>query len=372
MTRRPPQSPSSSPASKHAGRAPVAVPLSAQKSSDAHESTRSARPPQALQAPGPSVRETPDPFTPANDEKEHASTKADPRLRKGPAWGRLFFSAVAALIGLYAVNALMAWIQRLMNTGGPLSWLLLALAALAALSAFALVLSELFGLLRLKKLRGLHEEAETAIATGDAHAAVQVFDHLIQHFRHRPDLAWPLARLKEVDTALIAPADLLMLAEKELLAPLDGRAHDLILTSARRVALLTALLPTPFLDLLIVIWQLLKLVRALSTLYGARPGWIGSVKLMRMALVHLAVTGTLALSDTFVQTILGRGLAGRLSARFGEGVINGIMTARIGISAMEIVRPLPFKALPAPSWRSMARALMRGSEPDKPPEKPGS
>lgn len=50
------------------------------------------------------------------------------------------------------------------------------------------------------------------------------------------------------------------------------------------------------------------------------------------------------MGDSIIQQLVGHGLAARLSARLGEGVINGLMTARIGISAMDLVRPFPFNA----------------------------
>ncbi len=72
------------------------------------------------------------------------------------------------------------------------------------------------------------------------------------------------------------------------------------------------------------------------------------LRLMRDVLAHLAVTGSLAVGDGIVQQILGHGLASKLSARLGEGVVNGLMTARIGIAAMDLCRPLPFKSLKRP------------------------
>ena len=38
----------------------------------------------------------------------------------------------------------------------------------------------------------------------------------------------------------------------------------------------------------------------------------------------------------------GHGIAAKLSARLGEGVVNGLLTARVGIAAIEVCRPLPF------------------------------
>jgi putative membrane protein len=50
----------------------------------------------------------------------------------------------------------------------------------------------------------------------------------------------------------------------------------------------------------------------------------------------------MAAGDSLVQQLLGHGIAARLSARLGEGVVNGLLTARVGIAAIEVCRPLPF------------------------------
>jgi putative membrane protein len=86
----------------------------------------------------------------------------------------------------------------------------------------------------------------------------------------------------------------------------------------------------------------------MAELYGGRPGKIGMLRLMRDVIAHLAVTGSIAMGDSLVQQVLGHGLASKLSARLGEGVINGLMTARIGIAAMDLCRPMPFRALKRP------------------------
>jgi putative membrane protein len=58
-----------------------------------------------------------------------------------------------------------------------------------------------------------------------------------------------------------------------------------------------------------------------------------------------------------VQQLVGHGLAARLSAKLGEGVINGMMTARIGVAAMETARPLPFAAMKRPGLGDFLSAL---------------
>ena len=100
-----------------------------------------------------------------------------------------------------------------------------------------------------------------------------------------------------------------------------------------------------------------RLIRRLAELYGGRPGTLGFFRLARDVLAHLAVTGSIAVGDSFVQQIVGHGLAARLSAKLGEGVVNGMMTARIGLAAMETARPLPFSAARRPGMSDFLSAL---------------
>jgi putative membrane protein len=67
----------------------------------------------------------------------------------------------------------------------------------------------------------------------------------------------------------------------------------------------------------------------------------------------------MAAGDSIVQQMLGHGVAAKLSARLGEGVLNGLLTARLGLAAIEVARPLPFVALPPPSMTDLAGGLLR-------------
>jgi uncharacterized membrane protein YcjF (UPF0283 family) len=56
-------------------------------------------------------------------------------------------------------------------------------------------------------------------------------------------------------------------------------------------------------------------------------------------MAHLAITGGIAATEGLVSQVLGHSLAARLSTRLGEGVINGLLTARVGIAAIAVTRP---------------------------------
>jgi putative membrane protein len=161
---------------------------------------------------------------------------------------------------------------------------------------------------------------------------------------------------------IIDGADLVRLSERELMTPLDEEARRLIAAAARRVSVVTAISPRAAVDMFFVLVTALGLMRRLALLYGARPGTLGLMKLMRYAITHIALTGGMAASDSLIQQMVGHGLAAKLSAKLGEGVLNGLLTARLGLAAMDATRPLPFTALRRPALNDLAVTLLKGSD----------
>jgi putative membrane protein len=61
-----------------------------------------------------------------------------------------------------------------------------------------------------------------------------------------------------------------------------------------------------------------------------------------------------------VGSVLGGNVLARLSRRFGEGVVNGALTARVGVAAMEVCRPMPFGAGRRPTVTGVLRRALTG------------
>src|SRR5438477_11275181 len=98
---------------------------------------------------------------------------------------------------------------------------------------------------------------------------------------------------------------------------------------------------------------------------------LGLIRLVRHIIAHLTVTGSIAAGDSLIQQMLGHGVAAKVSARLGEGVLNGLLTARLGLAAIEVARPLPFAALPKPAVSDLAGDLFRRHRRDPPAGPPG-
>ncbi|SDB41404.1 YcjF family protein [Bauldia litoralis] len=262
--------------------------------------------------------------------------------RRGIRWSRWFFAALGGLVTLGIGLAIDTLIRDLFARYDALGWVAVALAALAALALLALAAREVAALLRIRKVAQIHARAVEAVATDDRTAARTLSRELIRLYDGRPETARGRGALARHIEEIIDGRDLIGLAETELMLPFDDAARKLVMASARRVALVTAISPRALVDVIFVAAQILRLIRQLASLYDGRPGTFGFLKLARAAIAHLAVTGGMAAGDSLVQQILGHGIAAKLSARLGEGVVNGLLTARVGIAAIEVCRPLPF------------------------------
>ncbi|WP_373050553.1 DUF697 domain-containing protein, partial [Thalassovita aquimarina] len=77
-------------------------------------------------------------------------------------------------------------------------------------------------------------------------------------------------------------------------------------------------------------------------------------------MAHLVATGAVAVGDDMLGSLAGGGLMSKLSRRFGEGVVNGALTARVGVAAMEVCRPLPFARKRRPSVSALVSRALTG------------
>jgi putative membrane protein len=283
------------------------------------------------------------------------------RWRRAMGWGAILLSSLAALVAFGAGLAATRLVEDLFTRSDWLGWLALGLAGLAGLALVMIVLREVAGLIRLTRITHLRREAERAHRNEDMTEARAVSARLRRLYAGRRDLDWARARLAEHEADIFDADDLMRLVEREYLKGLDARAAAEVARAARRVSIVTAVSPAAIVDMGFVLIANLGLMRRLASLYGGRPGALGLLRLARSVVAHLTVTGGLALSDSLLQQFLGHGLAARLSARLGEGVLNGLFTARIGLAAIDVCRPLPFLALEPPAIKQVMSEAVQAS-----------
>lgn len=301
-----------------------------------------------------------DVHTPGSDGPEREVRLPDKaEVAEGIRWGSIFFTAMFALIGL----GLSMWFARLISAAlasdGFVGWLSTSLLMLLLIAGAAIAIREIVGLVRLRRLESIRDRAEAAIRSEDVAAERALTIEIAELFRGRSDVAWQLAQLKEHARDIRDPGELLALTDRDLLAPLDDRARRLVLESSKRIAIVTALSPLILIDVVYVFIENIRMLRAIATLYGGRPGLLGALRLGRMVLTNLIAAGGIALTDDLLGQFLGQDLLRRVSARLGEGAFNGALTARVGVAAIEVIRPMPNVATPPVRVRAILSELFK-------------
>ncbi|MBA1157885.1 YcjF family protein [Microvirga mediterraneensis] len=281
--------------------------------------------------------------------------------RRAP-WLGILLSALSGLLLLGLGLAVEKLIVDLYGVAPWLGWVALGLAVLAVLAFLAIIGREVAGIWREQKIESLREAAIDALAVKDHKAAKGIVSDLLSLYGGRASAAQGSARLRGLTDEIIDADDRLAIAERELLAPLDAQAKRAIAGAAKQVSLVTAVSPRAIVDVAFVIFAAVRLLRTLSRIYGGRPGLFGFLRLAKAAFNHLAVTGGMAVGDSLMQQVLGLGLAARISAKLGEGVLNGLMTARFGLAALSVCRPLPFIREETPKIGDVAGELISRAE----------
>ncbi|MGQ4273077.1 YcjF family protein [Terrihabitans sp. B22-R8] len=276
----------------------------------------------------------------------------------------LFWGSLGGLVSLGFGLAVTALVEDLFARSDWLGWFGLGLAALFVLAIVLIIGRELLALRRLGRIDDLRARAEQAVLRDDRQSALSVVDELGALYANYPATARARANLDRERREIIDGADLVHLAERELMTSLDLEARRLIANAAKRVSVITAVAPRAIIDIAVVAATAASLIRGIAQVYGGRPGTLGFFRLMRHVLAHLAVTGGMAAGESVIDQLVGHGLAAKLSARLGEGVINGILTARIGLAAIAVCRPLPFAAREAPTLREVAGGLFETRKTD--------
>ncbi|WP_424942311.1 YcjF family protein [Aliiroseovarius crassostreae] len=280
--------------------------------------------------------------------------------RKPSRLRRWFWSLFLAIVGFMLSVAAYDFVTGLIDRNPALGVVALALLVAFLAVALALAVKEMLALVRLKRVDRLQHAVSEAIAHQDLGEARRAVDQLTRFYRGRAELKWGLDRLAERRDDMFDADSLVALAENELMSPLDQAALREVEAAARQVATVTAIVPVALADVIAALTSNIRMIRRVAEIYGGRAGTMGSWRLLRAVMTHLVATGAVAVGDDLLGSLAGGSILSKLSRRFGEGVVNGALTARVGVAAIETCRPLPFTARKRPAVSGIVKRALTG------------
>lgn len=192
-------------------------------------------------------------------------------------------------------------------------------------------------------------------------------------FGEAPALCESILQVMPANTALTAAAEQwrqaitaehsdqeqLQLFDRLVLTSVDKQAQQLIWRASTDSSLAVAISPFALADMFLVTWRSSRMLRELAEIYGAPMGQLRSLAMLKRALAALLWAGGSELALDMAGDVLSSELTAKLSARAGQGIIAGLLVARLGYLAQQQLRPLPLAEAQKLNMSDFSKALVK-------------
>lgn len=139
---------------------------------------------------------------------------------------------------------------------------------------------------------------------------------------------------------------------------LDQQALNRISQHSQQVALMVALSPFAAVDMLLSVWRSIRMLDEICQVYGIRPSLPARTQLLSMVLEQMAMAGATELLSDQLADFTSNRLLSVVGSQVASGVGVGIYSARIGLRAMALCRPIPFANEQKPGIGRLARSIL--------------
>lgn len=299
--------------------------------------------PETRTSPEPqttSAREIPLELTQATPEPEHDEQPLPPRASSGHRSRLWLWGTILALILL----TIGAELYRLISWGSdlhPLLGLGLGLLTLILTGALAFELRLGFkGHSQLRQVHRLQAQAQSLAdqnTHGNSTALIQQLERLYRQTGLQPEMQ---QAVQQLDSSY-NDREIIQYLNRHALCKADHLAQRCVQRYSIESGVLVAFSPWASFDMLLVAWRNLRMLREIATIYGVTPGWLTQGRLLKQVLQNLAFAGASEMAMEAGSALLSSSLTAGLSARAGQGLGAGLFTARTGMTAMKLCRPLP-------------------------------
>ncbi|MEM9102058.1 MAG: TIGR01620 family protein [Pseudomonadota bacterium] len=137
--------------------------------------------------------------------------------------------------------------------------------------------------------------------------------------------------------------EILQIYSAHVLKIIDDKANRIISRYASEAAVMVAVSPIALLDVILIVWRNIKMVKAIAKVYGCQNGILGNFAIVKSVIKNILYAGTSeVLADAGVE-LAGSALTASISAKVAQGLGAGVLTARLGVQTVKICRPVSFE-----------------------------
>jgi len=269
-----------------------------------------------------------------------------------------FYSALALIIVLSGFE-----LVRAFNYALSLHWILASafgfLLGLVALLGLRLVYRYLKDTENLSKLVAMQDKAEQLLEGNDFGQAKNFINELGVFYKNKPQQAH-FEHCIQIMPDYSNDKEAIKHLDEVFLKPLDEEAARRVSVYAMQTGVGVALSPWASLDMLLSLWRSVKMIDDVAQVYGVRPSLPNRLRLFRRVVNQLLFVGaTELLAENALAEFGFQGLTSSLSARAGQGIGAGFYTAKIGLAAMKVTRPIAFTQANKPKMSSLTQEMIK-------------
>jgi putative membrane protein len=302
--------------------------------------------------------ETPESIT-AGERLPHVSEYTGIRLEALPPKGlKTFLYSLGLLLMCMA-----CWeIYRVVMSALAHHWLLAAAFIVLILIVGALGVKQLVNFFKHRDnqaaLNNIRQHAARIKQEQDFGQASQFIEQLTTFYEAKPQAVYLKRSLKTL-ADYSNDRETLAHLERSFIEPLDQEALRRVSKFSVQTGIVVTISPWASLDMALALWRSLKLIDEVAQVYGIRPSFSNRCRLLKQVLHQLAfVGGSEMIIDPLLEEMGGVTLLGLASARAAQGLGAGIYTAKIGIAAIKVSRPIEQHKKNDPTLASLIKPII--------------
>ncbi len=279
----------------------------------------------------------------------------------GPGGGRaLRWFILIGLVFIVAVTVQdsVLFLQEQFARHHMLGWGFSALAAGMMLALTVMVVREIVAWRKLRSVQYLQDHGSKLRKEGEHGRGVPFTMEMMRFYQGRAELEPGWQRFHDQLDPNLGDREILTLFSSDVLSVLDKKAYDIVVENSSVAALLTTLSPMAWLDAMLFMWRNVRMVRQIAACYGFRPGFMVSVKLMQEVFQGMVASATTDILTSEAVDTVGSSVTAAIFAKAGQGMANGLLSARIGVQAMRLCRPVAFLENENPSLKRVRSEML--------------
>jgi putative membrane protein len=214
-------------------------------------------------------------------------------------------------------------------------------------------------IITLRMISALQQEGQQLMTSQGYGNAIYYINRVAHLYMERPTTKLRLEQFYQTIKDTYQDREVCALFSQQIMQEIDQQAYYIVTQRSKETALLIMISHVAWLDTLLTLWRNTRMIQEVAVLYGGRPSLLSSISLIKEVLQNLIYADVSEIAAENLAEILGGSMLSILSTQMAQGLGSSVLTARVGLRAMQVCRPLPFLAEEQPRLKEIRKEIIK-------------